>query len=140
MVKTEVNNGARETFAFIANPENNPQWQGGMKKCKVTSEGPIGVGSEYEQEAEFMGKPILTTFKITEFEEGHLIKGESIISTFPITFQRMVSGNDRACDVTAIVTGAPRGLMGIFPFLTKWMIKRSITRDYQKLKNTLESE
>lgn len=41
-----------------------------------------------------MGKKILTTFKITEYEANHLIKGESIVSTFPITFKRIVDGDE----------------------------------------------
>lgn len=137
-VKVPIKLPKQEVFDFIANPENNPKWQGGMKKCVVTSPGPLGLGSEYQQEASFMGKPILTTFKITEFAPGHLIKGESIKSTFPITFKRIVEGDDHECEATAIVTGNPKGLMGWFPFLTRWMIRRSIKTDYQNLKKLLE--
>ena len=138
-VSITINHPAKETFRFIANPENNPQWQKGMKKCTITSEGELGIDSEYEQEAEFMGKPILTTFKITEFEADHLIKGESIISTFPITFKRIVDGDENISHVKAIVTGNPSGFLGWFPFLTRWMIKSSITKDYKRLKELLES-
>ena len=78
MVQVEINidiqHPAIKTFEFIANPENNPVWQNGMKKCQITTEDPFGIGSEYQQEAEFMGKQILTTFGITEFEPRHLIK------------------------------------------------------------------
>ncbi len=138
-INVKINHPAGKTFAFIAHPENNPKWQGGMKKCTITTDGPLGVDSEYEQIAEFMGKPILTTFRITQYEPGRLIKGESIVSTFPITFKRMVTGDQQLSNVTAIVTGEPKGLMGMLPFLTRWMIKRSITKDYQNLKQLLES-
>lgn len=137
-VSIQIDHPPKATFDFIANPENNPTWQGGMKKCKLTSDGPLGVGSTYEQEAEFMGKPIMTTFKITEYKEGRYIKGESVVSTFPITFKRMVEKQDQSTKVTALVTGDPKGLMGLFPFFTKWMIKRSISKDYQQLKALLE--
>lgn len=142
MVKVEVEinikHPAKQTFEFIANPENNPKWQGGMKRCTLTN-GELRLGSEYEQEAEFMGKEILTTFKIVEFEDGHLIKGESIVSTFPITFKRIVVGDETVSHVRAIVTGNPDGFLGLFPWFTRWMINRSITKDYQKLKELLES-
>lgn len=137
-IEIKINNPARETFAFISNPENNPIWQGGMKKCTVTSDGEWGLGSEYEQEAEFLGKKILTTFKITEYEQDHLIKGESIVSTFPITFKRIVEGDEKTSDVKAIVTGEPKGVLGLFPFLTRWIINNSINKDYKALKEFLE--
>lgn len=135
-----IRSGATKTFNFIANPENNPKWQGGMKKCRITTDGALDVGSQYEQEAAFMGKEILTTFEITAYEPGHMIKGESIVSTFPITFQRIVEGDDQQCEVTAIVTGNPAGLMGLLPFLTRWIIKRSIDKDYRSLKLLMEKE
>ncbi len=138
-IEKNIQRQAQEVFDYIANPENNPEWQGGMKKCTIVSPGDLGVGTIYEQEAEFMSKPILTTFKITQFEAGHLIKGESIESTFPITFTRMVQSGQHGCHVKAIVTGDPKGVMGWFPFLTRWMIKRSIGRDYRVLKQLLES-
>jgi len=134
----KISHPKERTFSFIANPENNPQWQGGMIRCKITTDGELGVGSEYEQEAEFMGKKIMTTFRITEYEADHLIKGESIVSTFPITFKRIVQGDEMHAEVTAIVTGEPSGFMGLFPFLTRWMIKRSIDKDYRNLKELLE--
>ncbi len=139
-IDTDIDYPPGETFQFIANPENNPKWQNGMKRCVITSEGPWGLGSEYRQEAEFMGKPVITTFKITEYEQDHYIKGESIQSTFPITFKRIVESTDTGSKVMAIVTGAPTGILGWLPFLTRAMIKSSIKKDYQQLKKLLESK
>ena len=137
-IQIDINHPADKTFQFIANPENNPKWQGGMKHCKITSEGALGLGSQYEQQAEFMGKKIITLFEITEFEKDHLIKGESIKSSFPITFKRIVTGDESHSKVKAIVTGDPSGFFKIFPFFTKWMISSSIKRDYKNLKQLLE--
>ena len=137
-VDIHIKANAGELFRFIANPENNPKWQGGMKKCELTNGAELRVGSEYKQEAEFMGKPILTTFRITEFEADHLIKGESIVSTFPITFKRIVESDANQAKVSAIVTGDPSGFLRIFPFLTRWMIRSSIKKDYKRLKQIFE--
>ena len=111
-----------------------------MKQCTIATDGAWGVGGHYEQVAEFMGKPVMTTFEITRYEPGHLIKGESIKSTFPITFTRMVDGDEKMAHVRAIVTGQPKGLLGMLPFLTRWMIRSSITKDYRNLKGLLESK
>lgn len=138
-VEINISAPAQHVFQFIANPENNPVWQAGMKKCRLTNGKELRIGSTYDQEAQFMGKEIRTSFIITEFEKDHLIKGESVISTFPITFKRIVEGKENA-HVKAIVTGAPKGLLGLLPFLTKWMIRSSIRKDYDKLKAHLEKQ
>jgi uncharacterized membrane protein len=54
---------AGEVFDYIADFENNPHWQDGMTSGRWTSEGPLAVGSTYEQVASFLGRPILTTFE-----------------------------------------------------------------------------
>ena len=86
----EVERPAPEVFAYIADFANNPTWQGGMDSCRWTSEGPIAVGSTYEQVAHFLGKAILTTFEVTALDPGHSIRIESRISTFPIQVTRTV--------------------------------------------------
>lgn len=58
----EIERPAAEAFEFIADFENNPRWQGGMRSCRWTSEGPLRVGSTYVQEASFLGRRIDTHF------------------------------------------------------------------------------
>jgi hypothetical protein len=44
-----------EVFSFISDFANNPKCQSGMREATWTSEGPLGVGSRYEQVASFLG-------------------------------------------------------------------------------------
>jgi carbon monoxide dehydrogenase subunit G len=132
----EVERPAEEAFAFIANFENNPQWQGGMKACRWTSEGPIGVGSTYVQEARFLGRRIETCFRVTEYEPGRKISIESTKSTFPIQVTRSVEPIDAGrCRVSAHVRGQPTGIVK----LLSGMAKRMIRKDYEQLKRVLEA-
>jgi len=134
----DIQRPAAEVFDYIADFENNPLWQGGMETCMWTSDGPIAVGSTYEQVAKFMGRPILTTFKVTALEPGRSISIESIVSTFPIQVTRNVEpSGDGSCRVTANVAGQPPLLMRLMPGMN-WMVKRSVTQDYARLKELLE--
>ena len=40
-----------EVFGVISDFENNPRWQSGMVEAKFTSDGPLRVGSTYDQVA-----------------------------------------------------------------------------------------
>lgn len=51
-----VNRPLDEVFSFLANVENNPLWQSGMQEAKITSEGPIDVGTTYSQLAKLLGR------------------------------------------------------------------------------------
>lgn len=133
----EIDRPAAEVFAFVAEPENNPTWQGGMRSCKWTSPTRLEVGSTYAQEASFLGFRIETLFRVTEFEPGRTISIESTQSTFPIQVTRSVEslGPDR-CRVTAHIRGQPTGIIK----LMSGMVRGSVRKDYLKLKSMLESK
>ena len=132
----DVERPAAEVFDYIADFENNPRWQGGMRSCRWTSNARRCTGATYVQEASFLGRRIETHFRVTEYEPGRRISIESTQSTFPIQVTRSVEalGDDR-CRVTAHVRGQPTGILK----LLRGMVKKSVTKDYANLKSMLES-
>jgi Polyketide cyclase / dehydrase and lipid transport len=135
-----VNRSTDDVFAFISDFENNPKWQDGMQKCTFTSPPPLGVGSTYDQEAKFLGRPILSTFKVIAYEPGRMVKATTTSSSFPITFTRMVEPEGDGARVTAVIEGDASGFFRIATPLMRWMVNRSINKDYAKLKQLLEAE
>ena len=57
-----------EVFAYTTNSENDPNWMEEVVNVRKTSEGPIGVGSTFENQVEFLGKTIEDTQEIVEYE------------------------------------------------------------------------
>ncbi len=135
----DIDRPADEVFAYLADFENNPAWQGGMDHCEWTSEPPIAVGSTYAQLAHFLGREIRTTFEVTAYEPGERVRIESIVSTFPIQVTRSVEALDEGrCRVRAEVTGQPPWYLRWMPGMTG-MVRRSIDNDYANLKRLLET-
>ena len=128
-----------EVFTYIANPENNPDWQGGMRSCVITSEGPLDVGTTYQQVAAFLGRRIESNFEIVEYEAPRLIKGTTVESSFPITFTRTVEAREGGTQVKTIVEGDASGFFKIATPLMRIMVKRSVDQDYARLKARLEA-
>ena len=134
----EVDRPAADVFAFVADMENNPDWQTGMKSCKWTTDPPIGVGSRYDQLASFMGKIITSRFEVAEYVPGECIRIVTYESTFPLDIVRKVDplGVDR-CRVTAIVSGEQAGVFKIFGPLLSKMVAASVRKDYARLQDLL---
>ena len=139
VVDIEIANSAENTFAFISNFENNPRWQDGMQRCTVTSDGDFGVGTTYDQVAAFLGREILSTFEVIEYEPGRRVKATTIAGSFPITFTRTVTPTDTGCHVNAIIEGDATGFFKLFAPLLDRMVSHTIHKDYAKLKQLLES-
>lgn len=127
-----------EVFELISDFEQNPRWQSGMVSCRFTTDGPLRVGSRYEQQARFLGRSIVSTFEVIAFDPGRMVKATSIEGTFPITFTRIAEPLELGTKVTAIVSGDSSGVFRLAAPLMKLIVKRSIDADYRRLKALLE--
>ena len=128
-----------EVFTYIANFENNPKWQSGMRQARFTSEGPLRVGSTYEQVASFLGRAVNSTFEVISYEPGRMVKASSTSGSFPITFTRIVDPQDSGSLISAIIEGDASGFFKLAEPLMKRMVQRSVDGDYRNLKAILES-
>jgi len=135
-----VNWPLEDVFAFIANFENNPKWQSGMQEARKTSEGPIDVGTTYNQLAKFMGRPVESIFEIVECEPNRRIKGRRTSGSFLITFTRTVEPAAEGTRVRDLIEGEAGGFFKLAePFLNR-MVQRQVNADYSNLKSLLESD
>ena len=136
----EIRRPAEEVFDFIADWANNPKWQNGMKRCTWTSNPPLRLGSTYDQEAEFRGRSIRSSFEVIEYQPGRKLRIRTTTSTMPLDITRMVEpAADGTARVTAVVRGGPGGIMRLFSPLMAAMVRRSIRADYRRLAELLES-
>ena len=143
MIRTEIDividRPAEAVFDVLSDLSRNPTWQNGMKSCVWTSDPPVGVGSSYEQIAEFAGREIRSTFEVAEYEPGSRIKATTIESSFPITFTRWVEAiDDSTTRVRAIIEGDASGFFRLMERFMAPMVRRSIRGDYARLKALLE--
>jgi hypothetical protein len=126
-------------FEFLADASNNPRWQRGMVSCEWNSPGPIRIGSTYRQTARFMGRTIVSTFVVSEFEPGRRIRLETTESTFPIQVTRTVTPVDESsCRASAEITGDPEGWLRLLSGLMRGRAQRSVDGDYDRLVELLQ--
>lgn len=139
-IEIDIDRPSDEVFAYLADPENNPSWQDGMQSAVVTSDGPLAVGSTYEQIATFMGKDVISAFVVTGFQPGRSISIETTASTFPIQVTRAVRPNGEGGSlVRAVIEGQPTGLMRLFAPLLDRFVARTVRADYANLKRMMEA-
>jgi uncharacterized membrane protein len=135
----EIDRPAGDVFAFVSEFPNNPRWQRGQRECRWTSPPPLGVGSTYEQHARFLGRDLVNAFRVIELDPGARVRFTSTAGTFPLTITRTVEplGESRA-RFTEHVAGDPRGVYRIAEPVLRRLVKRTIKRDFPRLKALLE--
>jgi uncharacterized protein YndB with AHSA1/START domain len=76
---------AEEVFDFVANQENEPQYNPEMRVAKKTTEGPIGVGTSFHAEMTGRGRVVPMTIRVTEFERPRLIRERVEMQSMDLT-------------------------------------------------------
>ena len=135
-----INRPVEDVFAFVANVENNPQWQSGVLEAHKTSQGPAGVGSTGIEVRKFMGQRIESSFEVTEYEKNTKFSFKITSGPIPMegteTFES-VQGGTR---VHLAFQGEARGLFSLTEPIMGQMLRRLIKADCSNLKDLLEAQ
>jgi hypothetical protein len=109
-----------------------------MTSARWTSPGPHVAGATFEQTAHFMGRDMTAAYEVTEHDAPRVTAIRSTSGPFPITLRRVVEPHDGGTRVTETDTGGPGGIARFLSPLMKLMMKKTIARDYRRLKAMLE--
>ena len=138
-LSTVINRPVEEIFAFMSNPENDPKWVSASSEVKITSQGPIGVGTTYRPVVTFLGWRMEGESEITEYEPNRRYVQKSVSGPFPVewtvTFER-VEGGTRVT-LTGVVE--PGGFFKLAEPLLVSIIKRRFEADLANLKDLMEA-
>lgn len=134
-VRRDVDQAPEEVFAYWADWTNNPTWQKGMESCTWTSEPPLRIGSTYDQAARFLGRPIISSFEVVEYEPDRKLRIKTTKSTLPLDITReAIPRSDGGTTLSAVIRGEPQGPMKLFERLAQKMVERNVNADYDRLK------
>jgi hypothetical protein len=138
-VEQVIERGREEVARFAMAPENETAWIGGIKESRKVTEGKVGVGTEVERVASFLGKRIEYALKVTEFEPGRIIVMDSVRGPFKMkvtyAFEDAPDGGTR---VINRVAGESSGFYGLADALMAVQVRRNLRRDLKALKRLME--
>jgi uncharacterized membrane protein len=138
-ISTVIKRPVEEVFAFLSNYENTPKWSSSSSEVKISSAGPLGVGTTYRTVVRFLGRRIEGETEFTEYEPNRSYAAKSISGPFPVenrvTFER-VEGGTR---VTFSTVAEPGGFFKLAEPLLVSMVKRQFEADFANLKDLMEA-
>ena len=68
IASTFIERPVKQVFDFVSTPENDFQWQYGTLASARLSEGGNPIGSVFRTIGHLMGRRVLSTFEVTEYE------------------------------------------------------------------------
>ena len=127
-----------KVFAFLANPENETQWESDLIEAKLTSAGPIGVGSTGRDLRRFMGKETVTTWQVTEFEPNQKMTFKVISGPMPFEGMFVFETVDGGTRLVYKVQAKTSGFSRLFDPLVARFVKSQGEKQMFALKRALE--
>jgi uncharacterized membrane protein len=138
-VSTTINRPVEDVFAVLSNPENSPKWSSSWVESKITSVGPIGVGTTSRSATKLFGRRIESEFEVTEFEPNRKFAARSKSGPFPsqlwVTFERIEGGTR----LNLTIEAEPGCFFKLAEPLMVRMAKRQFQSDLDTLKDLMEA-
>lgn len=137
-VETIIERPLAEVAAYAGDPGNAPEWYSNIRSVDWRTPPPVGVGSEMDFVATFMGRRLAYTYRVVELVDGERLVMETAQRPFPMrtTYTwESVAGGTR---MTLRNTGQPSGFGKVGAPLMAAAMKRATTQDLARLKSILE--
>ena len=139
--RIDIARPVHEVFAFVSDQTNAPQWHTGLHEVRKLTEGPLGVGSEFEFVRSFAGRRVTARNRFVAFEPDRYVQFEILDSWFNGRASYLAEANQTGgTALTSWMQFLARGLMALLePVLLRLLVKGS-EHDEQRLRQLLESE
>ena len=135
-----INADAETVFRFITAPENETRWQEGAVSTRVTTPGPVRLGSEMDHLGRWLGMRMRTHAVVTVFDPDSAF-GYDIATAISATPSRMRYLLERVAGGTKLTlantAALPRFVRPFAPLLQR-SVQRMFDRDVGRLRAAIE--
>ena len=135
-----INRPIEESFAVLANLENDVKWHSAFVEVRNTSGGSNGVGARFLVFEGLLGRRTGgTVYEVTEYEPNRIAAWKTVSGPLPLKFWRTFERVDGDTRFAVRYEGEPRGFSKLaWPLITR-LVKRQQGGDMRKLKELMEA-
>ncbi len=128
-----------DVYNFVSNPLNLPLWQSMLVEIKISTPGPVRIGSKFNTKGEMMGRKLDGLLEVTELEPntkfGYTGNAGPMQVHGLITFRPAGTG----VRVGLKAHGEPGGVFKLAEGLLSNQIKTQMEANLDRLKSVMES-
>jgi uncharacterized protein YndB with AHSA1/START domain len=135
-----INRPIDEVFTFLTTPGSSARWQGMVLESKLTSEGPVGVGTTGKSSSQFLGRRMESTWEITEHELNRKTAYKSTSGPVPYENSATLESVDEGTKVTLVGEYEVGGFFKLAEPIIARMGQRQADADFANLKDLVEAQ
>ena len=137
---TEIARPVGEVFAYLADVENETQWQPDLVEARLTSPGPVAVGAQGRDVRKFMGREVVTTWEVTEFEPDQRMTFKVITGPMPFSGSLVFEPDGNGTRLVYLVQAETSGISKLFDPLVSRVVSGQGRKQMAALKRVLEEQ
>ncbi len=130
-------------FAYLCDFSNVPKWDPSKSEVRVTSEGPVGLGTTFQMVTSFLplglGLKLTNTIEITVYEANRQLTMTATDGPFPVEFNFLVEPAEGGTRLTMGGQAEPGGFFKIAEGVLINRVKKEQAEALQRLKGLLEA-
>ncbi|HLB63201.1 MAG TPA: SRPBCC family protein [Anaerolineales bacterium] len=142
MIKVEasvlISRPVEEVFAFSNNPANSTKWQEGLVESRITSQGPIGVGTQITDVRKFLGRDLDSKLEVIAYQPNKSITLKTVSGPIHFQITQTYEVAEGGAKMTTIGEGEPGGLFKLAEGAVKKQFENQIQGDLARLKKVME--
>jgi hypothetical protein len=127
-------------FRFIARPENGPRWQEAAVSTRVTTEGPVRLGSQIEHVGRFLGMRLPTRAIVTVFDPNSAFGYDISSGLSPARMRYRLEPVPQGTQLTLSNEATLPVLARPFEALLQRSVQAMFERDVTRLRAAIEAE
>ena len=135
-----INRPVEEVFQFATDVDKLTQWQGNLLQTRQTSDGPMGIGSTFDEIRQTPGRKVESTYEITEYEPNGRVFWKTIVGPIPMDGGTRFESAEGGTRVTFNIEARPSGLFRLLQPLIARSLKKQVKSDNETLKALLEAQ
>lgn len=128
-----------EVFPYVGDPEAYPDWQDGFLESKITSQGPLGVGSTYRAIHVIAGRRVEVDNEVIAYKLNERFAFKSISGNLEVTGDIWLQPTGEGSKLTACFEAQFGGLFRLAEPLAARIIKRQQQADFEELKTQMKT-
>lgn len=129
-----------DVFTFFIDGENRPRWDSTVVFERLTSPGPVGVGSTIHTRMRTMGRESDFEWRVTEFTQPTRMAIVSTAGLFPTSLLFSFSERGGGCHASATIDGSPTGMLRLAEPMIVESVRSTLATGLKRARVLLESE
>jgi uncharacterized protein YndB with AHSA1/START domain len=137
-VSVRIDRPPRVVFAVLSDVEQNPHWSTSAIESRLTSGGPVGIGSTAHEVSRFLGRRVEVDTQVVAFEPDRLLGLIVTGGPFPLRATFDVEPVDAGSQVRLSFEARPTGALRLADRPFAIVVRRKFEADLANLKRLLE--